>query len=333
VAADAEQYESVHDAYKDEYPVFERVVAYVSEQLNLLKWEMGMVYAEISGRPKEVAAVVQKICIRKKIDSLGEMTDMAGARLTVPYLHDVKRAVDWLNSHPEIEVRKSDDKLESLGTDKVGYIGCHLDIVVPGHLIEGAENVEGELWCEVQIRTMAQSAWAVPSHDLGYKREPFPPATERRFNRLMVLAEIFDDEVSAVKTQVLALPESQSRRVVYKARTLFGRFVPRPSSDETSLQVLPHLLKLYDEEELQRIDNILEDFASADTENLERIYGAADTRTSPLVLQPESLLVLERLHKDPFQARDRWPKDDLSITLLTGMALVDGRPTPMRIVD
>jgi ppGpp synthetase/RelA/SpoT-type nucleotidyltranferase len=332
VAADADRFASVHDAYSQQRAVFERVAEYVVETLTRLRWDLGLVHAEVAARAKEIDSVVQKISLRRKVETWEAMRDRAGARLVVSYLDDATRAVAWLQADTSVDVRKVEDKQEDLGTDKVGYLGYHLDVVIPGDAIEGSESVDGELWCEVQIRTAVQSAWSIVSHDIGYKRDPIPSGTARRFNRLMALAEIIDDEIGAVKAEVLQLPGMQHRRALYIARMIFGRFVPQPSSEETSTQTMPLLLRLYQPDEFDRLENILTTYAEADDENLRRIYRSRDTRTSPLLLQPEGLLMLERLNNDPFAARDSWPQDDLPMDLLIGMATVDGREKPMRIV-
>lgn len=332
MVADTDAFNAIHDTYQTQYPVFGLVADYVEEVLTSLQWDLGLVHAQVAARPKEIDSVVQKICIRQKVASLPEMHDRAGARLVVSYLDDVYRALEWLKNCDRVDVRSFEDKLDDLGDDKVGYLGVHADIVVPSAAIDGAGGVEGELWCEVQIRTAAQSAWSIVSHDLGYKRDPIPTTTSRRFNRLMALAEIIDEEIRAVRCEVLDLPGMRPRRVLYTARTIFGRFVPRPSNDETSARTLPAILLMYDDDELERIDNILGAYAESDEVDLRRIYLSRNTRTAPLLLQPESLLVLERLNHDPYEALDRWPDEELPTSLLVGLALVDGREKPMRVV-
>jgi len=70
---------------------------------------------------------------------------------------------------------------------------------------------------------------------------------------------------------------------------------------------------------------LLDDFVEHNREKLEEIFRdyAEDERCNPLLFQPETLLVFERLDKDPFRLKEVWARA-LPLELLESLAAIWG---------
>jgi hypothetical protein len=105
----------------------------------------------------------------------------------------------------------------------------------------------------------------------------------------------------------------------------FLRFTAKTFDRELSLDIIPRLLPLFSAEELEGFGSLLDDFVKHNREKLEEIFRdyAQDERCNPLLFQPETLLVFERLDKDPFRLKELWARA-LPAELLESLAAIWG---------
>ncbi len=87
-----------------------------------------------------------------------------------------------------------------------GYESTHLIIKVPPKIIK-KHNLEEDLICEVQIRTILQDAWAEVEHELVYKAEfsPFDEPLKRKLaalNANLTLSDIIFQEIRNYQRQL-----------------------------------------------------------------------------------------------------------------------------------
>ncbi len=106
---------------------------------------------EVGSRIKAIDSVVAKL--RRKETRLSTMQDIAGCRLTVPTMADLRTAVDWLREHLTIERQKDYTRKGQKG----GYRAVHLIVLT-----------DSGRFAEIQIRTEVQHAWANLSEQLAY---------------------------------------------------------------------------------------------------------------------------------------------------------------------
>ena len=129
---------------------------------------------EVGSRIKAIDSVVAKL--RRKETPLATMQDIAGCRLTVPTLADLRNAVSWLSENLTIEREKDYTRTGQKG----GYRAVHLIVLT-----------SSGRHAEIQIRTEVQHAWANLSEQLAYSIDRLikagggPPEVRRR---LLVLS-------------------------------------------------------------------------------------------------------------------------------------------------
>lgn len=166
-----------------------------------------------------------------------------------------------------------------------------------------------ELQAELQLRTRAESAWADASHDLTYKTTLERPLTlQRSVNRLLALVELFDGEMGRAQDDLLALPGFPVARMLLILERLFLPLARRDYDAELSTLVLRAVSDAYGTGELDDFQSLMERFVTRSGEQLRTLYArwVNDPFAHPLLLQPESLAVFERVESNLPAIRDAW---------------------------
>lgn len=107
---------------------------------------------------------------------------------------------------------------------------------------------------------------------------------------------------------------------------LLIEFTERKPDRALSAMVVPPLVRLHGGSPEEVVDTVVRPFVDQHREQLGDIYKqyADDYRATPLLYQPEALLVFASLDRDPYQLREAWPSDQLPIDILDGMAAIWG---------
>jgi hypothetical protein len=200
--------------------------------------------------------------------------------------------------------------------------------VTAHHELLGTENADlAGLKAELQIHTKAQSAWAVVSHDLLYKSPlDVPSDLTRTITRLVALVELFDDEVVRFQQQLRQHPDFSEMQVLEPLDDLLVEFTDRRPDKALSAMVVPQLVRLFDLDGGEVVSRVVRPFVEAHRAQLESIYTqyANDNRATPLLFQPEALLIFASLEADPYRLREVWPSNLLSVDLLEALATIWG---------
>lgn len=315
----------LEQSFKRDQERYVRLAKVAKELLSEATRKTG-IRCEVSSRAKDLESFVKKAFRKQYADPMRQIRDRAGVRIIVTYEHQVALVAKLIREI--FEVVAEEDKHETLSADKLGYLGHHLDVqLLPGST-QGAQELEG-LPCEIQVHTKLQNVWAEVSHELIYKARPSPPKMiERRILRLQTFVELFDEEVTRARKEILALPGKDAARLLENLDQHFYRFAGRDYDSELSLQILSTLGTLFDQEELDRIDQIIDVFITIHAERLQLLYEAHRNLQEPvelLLFQPEALLVFERLEHDPFILEEEWAKH-YPPNLLEQLAIMWGKP-------
>jgi ppGpp synthetase/RelA/SpoT-type nucleotidyltranferase len=305
-----DQYQAILAAYESERPLYEELVSLAVPALQAAIDMSGLHTLAVTGRTKEPRSFALKACIGHNYDNpLQEIGDKAGVRVMVIYQRDIDAVIDIVQR--TFKVVSVDRKLEALDFDRNGYLGTHIQAT----LDPAGDSTTDELApleFEVQVRTLAQSAWAEVSHAELYKPPAdVPQALKRRIYRLVALVELIDNEVEtfcddAVRTAgyvealyVTHLTERMARlgnswppdrRLT---RELCAAIVPLYELDRNALQA--HIDRFIDENEA----------------GLRNVIGegeeVAKSSANPLLAQPELPLICERLETDRVRLEASWP--------------------------
>lgn len=182
-------------------PKYERLKNSSQNVLENLLTHNGIDYLSISGRVKDKKSCLEKV-ERKGYYSIKEqMTDLAGVRVIVYFESDLYKVVEIIKQTFNVDVANSEDKVDSLDKDKLGYRSVHYVCDLGDQRCSLPEfSGLNNLKFEVQVRTVLQHAWAELAHDRGYKfSRTLPLKLERKLNLYAGLLELADngfDELS-----------------------------------------------------------------------------------------------------------------------------------------
>ncbi len=132
-----------------------------------------------------------------------EIMDMAGVRIVTYLLADVPVVQAVIEELFQVHEEDSQDKLELLGTDKVGYLSVHYIVELKPEAITPDESGYRGMKCEIQVRTVLEDAWAQVFHDRAYKNElPMMDldTLQRKTNLLAGNLELLDAQINEVVT-------------------------------------------------------------------------------------------------------------------------------------
>lgn len=252
----------------------------------------------------------------RKGNSYEEITDKAGTRVVLRFQQEIEPVLQVIEEN--FNILAKEDKAEQLGYKKVGYQAIHYDVTLRG-LAQDADGLDlGGLQCEIQVRTLCQNLWAEMDHQLSYKLAvPVPEDLSRGIYLLNALLEIADRSFSRIRKEIRDLPGAGAMELLQTIEHHFYRLAGESFDPELSQQVIEHITQLYDQEEMSQIHSIIERFVESNSDKLQSIYGQyLKVEDRPLFLfQPEGLLILERLEKDPYALEATWvqkyPREEL----------------------
>jgi len=250
------------------------------------------------------------------------MSDLSGVRIVITFADLRPSVIDVVRAR--FEVVKDDPK--QYDPDRLGYLGYHMDVRFRADDLPKDSDLLGAR-PEIQIHTRAESAWADASHDVTYKAQlQLPDPLRRRITRLLALVELFDDQLTVAQSELISLPGFAVARMLAALDPFFLQLARRDFDRELSLDVLENLRPLYGTIESQFVQ-VLTNFLRKEDRKLRHIYReyADDARCSPLLFQPEALVIFERLESAPVALRQQWdahyPSD-----LLDDLARIWGAP-------
>lgn len=311
--------EAAREMWLGERRVYAGLAAHVRQIIQREIQRRG-VLATYTAREKDLASLLKKL-LRKKYEYDG-VHDKAGVRVTVDFPTDVATVEAAIRE--QFIVQHYENKTFTLEYDRLAYLGIHFEVTIPNTPL--AEERWRGLLCEIQVQTLAQNCWAEISHQLIYKSDEEPPGeVKRRIYRLMALVELFDESIGMARDTLLRQPGFEEGRLLHELERWFYRFTAQRFDRALSLEIIGILRDAYSEQERSSVSHLLDAFVAANREKLEGIYTTyrGDDRCSPLLFQPEALMVFERLETDEFRFKEFWLAH-LPETLLENLASVWG---------
>lgn len=111
-----------------------------------------------------ILAKMNRLGTGPDLDAMAEqIRDIAGIRVTCPYVEDTYRLADTLMGQPDLRVLETKDYISHPKPN--GYRSLHLLVSVPVYLAAEALDIP----VEIQIRTIAMDFWASVEHEIRYK--------------------------------------------------------------------------------------------------------------------------------------------------------------------
>lgn len=254
--------EAAAERHERERPAYERLCARV---VALLEHELAAqgVLCRVHGRVKTSQSLLRKMLVKQR--GYAEVRDKAGVRIVLNYPGDRKQAAAVVRGC--LKVHALEDKADALLADRIGYRALHLDTQIE-------QDEFADMFCEVQIHKPGEALWAGLAHDLIYKSAvELPVAVKRKLNRLIVLAEIIDDEAMDVRAAVIEISTRPAMRALAEAKALLGPGMPHSSLSVVILEQLAAAglldddpaaaLRAFYDKEKSRVEAILEERESS----------------------------------------------------------------------
>lgn len=191
--------------YDAQLPIYRRLERIVEIALQNIIDSNGLTVTAIGARVKTRESLAGKLEHKgDKYHSLGDITDILGARVITFYTDDVDRIAALTEKLFDIDWENSVDKRKLHDTDSFGYNSLHYVCRLPKTIVNEPDCPQlNEISFELQLRTTLQHAWASINHDIGYKTDvEIPHVYMRQINRLAGMLEMADDEFSRIRTEI-----------------------------------------------------------------------------------------------------------------------------------
>jgi len=160
-------------------------------------------------RIKPFNSFLDKIRRKNITDPFKDIHDLVGLRIVCLFFPDLAILGDFIKK--KFDVFEEDDKIEPSELDIFGYMSLHYKAKLKVESSSQELRAILSIPFEIQVRTIAQDAWASISHYLDYKQETFLPAQLRRdFYALSGLFYVAD-------THFAMLRREQSKYFIDKA--------------------------------------------------------------------------------------------------------------------
>lgn len=120
----------------------------------------------ITTRIKSIESIVGKLKRKNSTISLEnaeKLTDIVGARIIVDFIENIYEIINKIKANKNIEIVEERDYITKPKVS--GYRAYHLIVLIPVSI----DGINKNIYCEIQIRTIAMDFWATNEHKLNYK--------------------------------------------------------------------------------------------------------------------------------------------------------------------
>ncbi|MFC0675825.1 GTP pyrophosphokinase [Brachybacterium hainanense] len=153
----------------------------------------------VKTRLKSIDSMLEKTVRRGCEPSLesirANILDIAGMRVTCPYVEDVYLVAGALRRQEDLTILQVKDYIADPKPN--GYRSLHLVVAVPVYLADRTLQVP----VEVQIRTIAMDFWASAEHELRYKfAGEVPEELSRTMGEIALTARNLDEQMTGLRT-------------------------------------------------------------------------------------------------------------------------------------
>ena len=187
-------------------------------------------FEQVTSRPKEPISAFRKLVSKLTENSdryvehgFDALEDRVGIRVVVSTSAGAERVIEQVREVFEVAEEGVERKALTNPPDQLRYLGVHVMSRLRLSDQAGLWDEIASMTFEVQIHTLAETAWAVISHPVVYKPYGRPPPRDLagKVFRGVALVSLFDSEVAAALTLQESLPDYAAVRMLRKLDTLF----------------------------------------------------------------------------------------------------------------
>ncbi len=167
-------------------------------------------YHSLIHRIKEFDSFADKIRRKDVKEPFNEIHDMVRLRIVCLFLSDIEVIGEMIQK--TFDVFEIDNKIDGVNTDVFGYMSVQYKAKLRESTLDSEHFDARSYPFEIQVRTIAQDAWASISHHLDYKQDNlFSDQLKRDFHALSGLFYVADTHF------LLLLKNEQSKYFIEKS--------------------------------------------------------------------------------------------------------------------
>lgn len=168
----------LREAYESRSGSLEQLKVVVEQVSRRVLSQQKINYHFVQGRVKDFSSFHNKILRKGLSDPFNDVRDLVGVRVVCLFRPEVEKVVAVIKN--TFTIIEEDNQMDGNSPNNFGYMAFHLEAKLKDSQVDvNLEEVKNSPF-EVQIRTIAQDAWASISHYLDYKKESEIPAKLRR---------------------------------------------------------------------------------------------------------------------------------------------------------
>lgn len=156
----------------------------------------------IDSRAKHPLSLLDKLRRKEYASPEEEVTDLVGVRVVTAYPDQAEHAAVRLQGALTVDEEASFDRLDELDESEFGYRSIHLVVQLAARDRGIGTEAIGDLWFEIQLRSVLQHAWAQVDHEAVYKSGvALPRELKRQFSALAGALEVADQVFLGLRTE------------------------------------------------------------------------------------------------------------------------------------
>ncbi|MDE6182793.1 MAG: GTP pyrophosphokinase family protein [Eubacteriales bacterium] len=218
------------------------------------KLEIHSPIESIEVRVKSMSSILEKANSRgiPPSKALEVLEDIAGVRIICKFVEDIEKVVQLLKDRDGKDLTIIEEEDYITNTKSSGYRSYHVTIKYPVITAIGLK----EVFCEIQIRTMAMNFWATIEHSLRYKYNGNMPNELKK--RLQSCAEAcfqLDTEMTTIRGEII-----QAQKIIQTKNNLVH-------------EILQNIQNLYFLGKVEKMNEFNKEFIDLYQEdNLEKLF-------------------------------------------------------------
>lgn len=191
-------YKSLYREYRARLEQFKNTKLAAKSQLDHALKRKRIKTHSLPSRIKSFSSFIQKVRKKNLKDPFNEINDLVGLRVVCLFLSDLEKVGEIIKH--TFTLISEEDKIDNRPKDIFGYMDIQYVVSLRDSTLAGIDP----MYFEIQVRTIAQDAWASVSHELYYKRpEKIPEEWKRDFYALSALFYVADQHFRILNEEIL----------------------------------------------------------------------------------------------------------------------------------
>jgi ppGpp synthetase/RelA/SpoT-type nucleotidyltranferase len=187
--------------YEDKKKLYEQLIGTVQFYIMTEIQSRNIKIHSFPYRIKSFDSLIDKIQRKKVKDPFQEIRDIVGLRIICLFHTDVKEVGDIVKKN--FHIIEEDNKINNKDVNIFGYMSLHYKAKLKNTRKDPYYKSIKDIPFEIQIRTIAQDAWASISHYLDYKKgSEIPTQFKRDFYALSGLFYVADTHFAMLKHEL-----------------------------------------------------------------------------------------------------------------------------------